>query len=96
VEPNLSSAKIDDEVSVFAQLGLLNLAFPMSPCVKCERNAAGISARCNCEVVLQISLIAVVHQVDTGIDSFVLHLAIVGNVCMPLFGIVPDEVVACT
>ena len=46
------------------------------------------------EVVLQLLLVAVVHQVDAGVDVLVLDLAVVGDVGVPLAGIVADEVVA--
>jgi hypothetical protein len=37
---------------------------------------------------------AVVNQVDPGIDSFVLHLRVSWNLCAPLCRIIADEVVA--
>src|ERR1700730_13426361 len=45
------------------------------------------------EVVLQLSLVAVVNQVNTRINSYVLHLPVSRNIRPPLRGIVTDEVV---
>ena len=47
------------------------------------------------EVVLQLALVAVVEEIDPGIDSGVAHLGVSGNVAAPLGGVVADEVVGC-
>ena len=45
------------------------------------------------KVVLQLALVAVEDQVDAGIDSGGLYLAVGGDVRVPLGGIVPHKVV---
>src|SRR5580704_12529284 len=46
------------------------------------------------KVVLKLALIAVVNQVDAGVNAFVLHLRVVRDIGAPLLWIVADEVVA--
>ena len=53
-----------------------------------------IGPRRHHEIVFQQLLIAVVHQVDAGINSRILHRAIGRDVGAPLAGIVADEIVA--
>ena len=59
-----------------------------------QLDRAGISAGSDHEIVLQLSLVAVVDQVDAAVDALVLDLAVVGDVGVPLAGVVADEVVA--
>src|SRR5947209_5990150 len=68
----------------------------MSPCPKAEFNAAGVNSRCNYKIVFKAALVAVVHQVDTGIYVVVPHLGIVGNIGVPIRPLVSNEVVART
>src|SRR5438270_7230023 len=44
--------------------------------------------------MLELLLVAVVNKLYARIDIFELNLAIVGNVCAPLLGIVPDKIIA--
>src|SRR5208282_5249282 len=46
------------------------------------------------EVIFEVSLIAVVHQVNAGVYVAVAHARELRNVAMPLGGIVADEVIA--
>ena len=62
--------------------------------VEGEGDAAGIGVRRDQEVVFQLPLIAVVDQVDAGIDAGVFHPGEVGHVALPSRGVVADEVVA--
>ena len=59
-----------------------------------EGDLVGIEAGSDAEVVFELSLIAVVGEVDSGINGFVVHAAILRNVAMPLRRIIADEIVA--
>ncbi len=59
-----------------------------------ERDGARISAGGNYEVIFKLLAVAVVDEIDAGISVLVAHLREVGNVGVPLAGIVADEVVA--
>src|SRR5262249_23718291 len=48
----------------------------------------------NDEVVLQLSLAAVVEQVDAGVDAFAAHLRVVRRPAPPLGGVAAQVVVA--
>ena len=45
------------------------------------------------EVILQLTLVAVIDQVDPGVEGRILHLGVGGHVRPPLRGIIADEVV---
>ena len=53
-----------------------------------------VGTRRNDKVILKLPLIAVVDQVDAGINSFVLHFRVGRDIAAPLLRIVADEVVA--
>src|ERR1700674_710749 len=59
-----------------------------------QRNLARLSARRNPEIVFELSLIAVVNQVNARVNRFILHAAKLRNVMTPFGRIVPNEVVA--
>ena len=45
------------------------------------------------EVVFQLALVPVVDQVNAGVNVLVLDLPVGGNVCVPLPGVIADEIV---
>ena len=45
------------------------------------------------EVVFQLPLVAVVDEINAGVDVFVLHPGIGGNVGVPVVGVVADEII---
>ena len=72
-----------------------------SPCVnaggsalKAQRNLLWIAARRHAKVILQLSLIAVVHQIDARIHRRILHPPKLRNVLPPLGRIVANKVIA--
>src|SRR3981081_1877143 len=67
-------------------------ANPLRP-TNVKRDAPRVRPRSHDEVILQLPLVAVVDQVNAGINSFVLHLRVSRNVRPPLRRIVADEVV---
>src|SRR2546425_12635684 len=52
-----------------------------------------VSAGSDDEVMFQLTLVAVIDQVNAGIDILVSHLAIGGDISMPFLRIAADEVV---
>ena len=58
-----------------------------------EHDALRIRAGCNDEVVFELALVAVVDEVDAGIDLAVVHLRVGRHVGPPLRRIVADEVI---
>ena len=58
-----------------------------------EHDAVGIGARTHHEVVLDLALRAVVHEVDAGVEVLILHPGVGGNIGPPLRWIAADEVV---
>src|SRR5208282_2662912 len=66
---------------------------PFRP-AKIERDAARVRARRHDKVIFQLPLVAVVNQVNGGINSLVLHLRVGWHVRSPLPRIVAEEVVA--
>ena len=59
-----------------------------------QRDLPGITAGRNFEVIFQLPLIAVVHEVHAGVHVAVPHPRELRNVTVPFCGIVPDEVIA--
>ncbi len=54
----------------------------------------GVGARRYAEVVFELSLVAVVNQIDAGINASVLDSPKLGNIAAPFGGIIADEIVA--
>lgn len=46
------------------------------------------------EIVFQLVLVAVINEIDPGLDVFVFHLGVVRDIRAPLLGIIADEMVA--
>ena len=46
------------------------------------------------EVIFHPCAVAVVLKIDSRIDIFIEYILIVGNISMPLIGIIADEVIA--
>ena len=61
---------------------------------KRKRDEARIGARRHDEVILELTLTAIVDKVHSRVHTFVFDLGISGNVRAPLRGIVADEIVA--
>src|SRR6202521_5556833 len=59
-----------------------------------QRNLARLSARRNPEIVFELSLIAVINEIDAGINCLILHAGKLRYVMMPFGRIVPNEVIA--
>ena len=68
-------------------------ANPLRP-AHVERDATRVRSRRHDKVILQLPLVAVVNQVNVGIDCLVLHLRVGQNMAAPLRRIIADEVVA--
>jgi len=60
---------------------------------KCHRDASGIGTRRNCEVVLELALVAVEDRIHPRVDLAVQHFSIGRDSRMPSFGIVADEII---
>ena len=60
---------------------------------KAQPDRSWIGVRPNHEVVLQLLLIPVEHQIDAAINACVPDPLVSPHVCIPFRGIVPDEVV---
>ena len=58
-----------------------------------QRDETRISAGSNDEVMFQLALVAVVHQIHTGIDGVIFHLGVRRHIRAPLLRVVADEVV---
>ena len=84
---HVSARGVQDEVA----LGVKR--FPRDA-AKRQPDGAGARAGLDHEVVLELLLIAVVDQVDAAVDAVVGHLGVVGDVGVPLRGVVADEVIA--
>ena len=59
-----------------------------------ELDASRVGSRRDHEVILQLTLISVVHEVYTWVDARVFHVGVVADIGAPLRRIVPQEVVA--
>jgi hypothetical protein len=57
-----------------------------------ELDAMRVGPRRDDKVILKLALIAVVNQVDAGINSLVLHLCIIRDIAVPLLRIIANEV----
>src|SRR5262249_23041346 len=64
--------------------------------VNLKDNASSLGAGRNYEVMLQVLAIAVVHQVNAGIDGLVAKAAIIIHMGPPIVSIRPDQIVAVT
>jgi len=58
-----------------------------------EFDRARVGAGLDYEIVFQLPLVAVIHQVHARIDVRIFHLGVVRHVGAPLLGIIADEVV---
>lgn len=54
---------------------------------------AGVSARSNYKIVFELTLVAVIDQVNSGIDVLVPYLGVRRNIGAPFLGIIADKVV---
>src|SRR6266481_8473013 len=59
-----------------------------------ERDLVRVGGWRNAEVVFELSLIAVVNEVDAGVNRLILHAGELRNVAVPLGGIVANEIAA--
>ncbi len=62
--------------------------------LKGQCDLVGVGARSDAKVVFELSLAAVVGQIDSGVDGLVIHTRILRDATMPLGGIIADEIVA--
>src|SRR6266849_4657239 len=62
--------------------------------LEAECDLVRVGGRRHAEIVFELSLIAVVNQVDAGIDAFVLDAAKVRNIVAPFRRNIADEIVA--
>ncbi len=58
-----------------------------------EADGFGVGVGGDDEVELQLALVAVIDEIDAGVDGFVANLAEGGDVAVPLRGVLADEVV---
>lgn len=58
-----------------------------------ELNPFGIGAGSYREVVFQLAVVAVIDQINSGVNAFVSDLRVRGNISLPLRGIVSYEIV---
>ena len=72
----------------------LSIQLKSASTLEAEANHPGVRARFNHKVVLQLSLIAVIDQIDARIDVLVPYLGVSGHVSAPSLGIVPDEIIS--
>ena len=61
-----------------------------------KSNGARIGARIDYKVVFELPLVAVIDQINAVINIFVFDLGVVGDIGMPLGGIVANEIIART
>src|SRR5207244_10703193 len=61
-----------------------------------KSNGARIGARIDYKIVFELPLVAVIDQVNAVIDILVFDFGVVGDIGMPLRGIVANEIVAPT
>ncbi len=84
---HLSAADREDEAPVLLiQLRALRA-------VELNLDAARVCSRCDVEIVFELSLVAVIDEVDARVDAGVMHLAIHGDARAPVGRVVADEVV---
>src|SRR6478672_3408836 len=88
MEADLLSGNFEDEIAA----GRVNGDFVRTGEV--HGDGARISADCESEVVFQLSLLAVIHEIYAGIDVFQLNAGKTGDTGMPRLRIVPAQVVA--
>ena len=62
--------------------------------LKTQSDLPRVGARSHFEVVLQMSLPAVIHQVNSGINAAIAHPRKLRNVAMPLGRIISNKVIA--
>jgi len=58
-----------------------------------QHNMVRVGAGLDHEIVFQLSLVAVIHQVHARIHIGVVHLGVVGHVGAPFFRVIANEVV---
>jgi hypothetical protein len=71
----------------------LGIHFKAVGALEGEDDPVGVGARAHNEVVLQLTLVAVIDEIDAGVEVVVPHLGIRGHIGAPLGGVVADEVV---
>ena len=62
--------------------------------VKLKGDRIRICPRCYLEVIFKLTLVAVVHQINSRIDGLIANPGKLRDVAMPLVWIVADEIVA--
>src|SRR5205807_2460270 len=60
-----------------------------------KTNGTGIGSRSDDKVIFELLLVAVVDEIDAGVDILVRDLPVIGDTGVPLTRIVADKVVAC-
>ena len=65
----------------------------MLSAAECEINGSGIGFRSDDEIKLQLTLLAVISEVNSGINIFISDAGILWNVALPLFRSISDVVV---
>src|ERR1700678_3237792 len=84
----LALADVDDQIAPLIQGELARTA-------EAQPDRIGVSARRKAEVILELALgAAVVDQIDSRIDILELDFSVVGNIGMPSFRVIADEIVA--
>ena len=87
MEPNLSACPLENQVAVSIQ-------FQRASAFQTQTNGFGVGPRPNHKVVLQLVVpVAVVDQVDAGIDVVISHPGVGGHPGPPILGIIPDKVI---
>ena len=59
-----------------------------------HRDDAGIGPRRDHEIVFELAVVAVIDQIDALIHIPIRHFAVIGNIGVPLRGVVADQVIA--
>ena len=90
-EANVSVAGGEDEIAGIARIPRNDAR---GSAREAQRNLVWVGAGSDAEVVFELSLIAVINQVDTGINRLILDAGKLRNVTMPLGRIVANEVAA--
>ena len=71
----------------------ISIHFRSAGAAQLKPDPAGIGAWVDDKVVFQLALAAVVNEINSRIDLFILHLGIGRKVAMPPFRIIADEVI---
>ena len=87
MQAQLTARSFDDQIA--RGIGA-HLAGPINR----EPDRPGVSPRRDNEIVFELLLVSVIHQVDTGVDSPLGNLAVIGHVRVPLLRVPADKIVA--